>query len=154
MDRDTPGTSVDYDFVAAALIEDAGRFDITMTGIDAWNCLHMTNTLAREGFPVETVFKVGQGYKSLSEPSKAYEDMVFAGLLDHAARLLGARRREHGGLRARVGEVVASVGEEAGDGGQVVLLVVGGQVLSLAPLHQALIVACTSSISATITVSK
>ena len=82
----TPGNVVDYEAVIATLLDDAARFDIAGLGVDRWNSSHFTTRLADQGFPAERIGLVGQGYASLSEPSKTLEKLVHAARLDHAGQ--------------------------------------------------------------------
>ena len=79
----TPGNSIDYAFIVEQILKDAEKFDITMVGVDRWNCLAFTNLAQAMGFPIEKLAKVGQGFASMSEPSKVYETLVAEGRLDH-----------------------------------------------------------------------
>lgn len=81
----TPGNSIDYAFIVDQILKDSERFDITMVGVDRWNCLHFTNLAESMGFPIEKIVKVGQGFASMSEPSKSYDSAVADGILDHGA---------------------------------------------------------------------
>ena len=81
----TPGNVVDYETVIATIIADGERFDVAGLGVDRWNSSHFTTRLADQGFDAGKVALVGQGYASLSEPSKTLEKLVYAQRLDHAA---------------------------------------------------------------------
>lgn len=88
----TPGNVVDYAFIQARLIADAERFDVAFTGrhdreagqgglaIDRWNATETAVKLEQEGLPV-VLF--GQGFASMSAPSKELERLVMANALHH-----------------------------------------------------------------------
>lgn len=80
----TPGNVVDYEAVIATILADGERFDIAGAGVDRWNSSHFTTRLSDQGFDAGKIVLVGQGYASLSEPSKALEKLVYAARLDHA----------------------------------------------------------------------
>lgn len=82
----TPGNVTDYEYVMATVLKDAETFDIAGLGVDRWNSAHLMTRLTDLGFPAERLHQVGQGYASLSEPSKEFERLVFALQLDHAGQ--------------------------------------------------------------------
>jgi phage terminase large subunit-like protein len=77
----TPGNVTDYAFIKTDIMEAADRFRLTALGIDRWNATQLaTDLLNTEGLPV-VLF--GQGYVSMSPPSKEFE-RAFMGLqLEH-----------------------------------------------------------------------
>lgn len=76
----TDGNAVDYDFVRAQVEKDCARFKVEMIAIDRWNSTQFATGLLAEGLPV--VF-FGQGYASMSAPSKEFEVLVLEQKLEH-----------------------------------------------------------------------
>jgi len=76
----TEGNVVDFDVVRADINEFGKRFNIKEIGIDRWNTTQITTQLAGDGF--ETV-PFGQGFASMSAPSKELERLVLGGGLRH-----------------------------------------------------------------------
>jgi phage terminase large subunit-like protein len=88
----TPGNVVDYDFIRAQIMRDAEKFKIAHVGnqkrephegglaIDRWNATETAIKLEQEGLPV-VLF--GQGYASLSAPSKELERLVLCNGFHH-----------------------------------------------------------------------
>ena len=80
----TPGNVTDYEYIIGQIERDGAVFDIQMLGVDRWNSSHFTTRLVDRGFDAERIVLVGQGYASLSEPSKMLERLVLSGAIDHA----------------------------------------------------------------------
>lgn len=76
----TSGNTVDYTVIERQVMEDAEAFDVQGLAIDRWNATGTAIRLQEDGCPV-TMF--GQGYASMSAPSKEWERLVLAGQLDH-----------------------------------------------------------------------
>ena len=88
----TPGNVVDYAFIQAQIYRDAERFRIAHVGnqnreahegglaIDRWNATETAVKLEQEGLPV---VRFGQGYASMSAPSKELERLVLANGFHH-----------------------------------------------------------------------
>jgi phage terminase large subunit-like protein len=93
----TPGTSIDYDRIRASIVANGERFDVRQIAIDRWNATQLATQLQGDGFEV---VMFGQGFASMSSPSK----MLEAFLLD--------RKIAHGGqpvLRWMASNVAAEV---------------------------------------------
>ena len=76
----TDGNTVDYAAVRAATVADAELFDVQMLAVDRLFQGHETGILLQEhGLPVAFF---GQGWLSMSQPSKDFERLALAGLLD------------------------------------------------------------------------
>lgn len=76
----TPGDTIDYGFIHAAIEDDSHRCEVREIGYDPWNAKQFAQGLQDAGFqPVE--FR--QGYASLSEPSKELERLIVAGEIVH-----------------------------------------------------------------------
>lgn len=81
----TPGNVVDYEFIRAKIMEDGDRFKIAHAGnpkveegqgsiaIDRWNATETTIKLRQEGL---AAVLFGQGFASMSAPSKELERLV------------------------------------------------------------------------------
>lgn len=76
----TPGNVVDYAFVKQQMFDDAERFKAGSIAFDRWNAIQMMVEVIAEG--LEGV-KFGQGYVSMSGPSKELERLVMSHRLDH-----------------------------------------------------------------------
>ena len=79
----TPGNAVDQNFVAQAIKKDLERYSVEAIGFDPWNATKLVGDLMSDGVTPELFVQVRQGIMSLGEPSKEFERLVFAGLLDH-----------------------------------------------------------------------
>lgn len=76
----TPGNVIDYAFIEHRLAEDAKQFEIVDCAYDPWSATQTALRLQDAGL---TMVEFGQGYKSMSEPSKELETMVIAARLAH-----------------------------------------------------------------------
>lgn len=76
----TDGDVVDYAAIEHQVRADAESFDVQGLAIDRWNATGTAIRLAEDGCKV---VMFGQGFASLSAPSKEWERLVMAGLLDH-----------------------------------------------------------------------
>lgn len=79
----TPGNYVDQAFVQQAIEEDLDRFEIQRIGFDPWNARKLYGDLVAKGADSELFLEMRQGTGTLGEPSKFFERLVSAGLLDH-----------------------------------------------------------------------
>jgi len=76
----TPGNVVDYDYVLKQVADDAETFDVKEIGFDRWGASRIQTQLQDMGL---TIVPIGQGYQSLSPPSKELEKIVLSGELAH-----------------------------------------------------------------------
>ena len=76
----TDGNVTDYDVVRADINELAKKYQIRGLAIDRWNATQLATQLQGDGL---NVVSFGQGYASMSAPSKQLEAMVVAGKLLH-----------------------------------------------------------------------
>jgi phage terminase large subunit-like protein len=76
----TEGNVTDYEAMKRQIYADAEAFKIEGIAIDRWNATQLSLDLQAEGLPV-TLF--GQGFASMSAPSKELERQVLGGELDH-----------------------------------------------------------------------
>lgn len=79
--RITPGNVTDYNFVRRQVNEDARRFVIREIAFDRWNSQQLVTQLKDEDGLMMVEF--GQGYRSMSGPTKELEKLVMAGKLRH-----------------------------------------------------------------------
>ena len=86
----TPGSTVDYEFVAAFLFEASQRYDIRKIAFDRWNFRHLRPWLLKAGFTEEQVdgdsaiFEpMGQGYQSMSPALRDLESAFLNGSIVH-----------------------------------------------------------------------
>lgn len=77
----TPGNVTDYAFIKAAVLDDAATFKIGAIAVDRWNATQLATDLANhDGLPVELF---GQGFASMSGPSKEFERACMGLTLEH-----------------------------------------------------------------------
>ena len=77
----TPGNVVDYSFPIAELEAGSKRFKIQETAFDPWNATATATDLQEKGL---VMVEFGQGYKSMSEPTKEFEKLIVAKQIGHA----------------------------------------------------------------------
>lgn len=99
----TPGNVVDYAFIQEQIKRDAERFKIAYLGdvnrkegqgglaIDRWNATETATKLMQEGLPV-VLF--GQGFASMTGPSKELERLVEGNAFDHGGHPLLRRHAQ------------------------------------------------------------
>lgn len=78
----TEGNVVDYDVIRARINELNTRYHIQEIAIDRWNSTQLQTQLMGDGF---TVVPFGQGFASMSAPTKELEKQVLAQELAHGA---------------------------------------------------------------------
>lgn len=76
----TPGNVIDYEYIRRDINALQDQYNIREIAIDRWNASHITTLLGEDGF---TVVPFGQGYASMSGPSKHFEGLVLSGGLRH-----------------------------------------------------------------------
>jgi phage terminase large subunit-like protein len=76
----TPGNVIDYEAIKVALRADAELFDLREIAFDRWGATQMSTELIEEGFPL---VQMGQGFASMSGPTKEFLRLVAAGLYRH-----------------------------------------------------------------------
>lgn len=76
----TPGNVVDYDFIIDQIKRDAAQFDLVELAFDRWGATHISTKLMEAGLDV---VEFGQGFRSLSAPSKELERLVISQQLAH-----------------------------------------------------------------------
>jgi phage terminase large subunit-like protein len=76
----TEGDVVDYDVIRAEIQALSVRYDLREIAYDRWNATQLVTQLQQDG---ANLVPHGQGYQSLSAPSKEFEKLVRAGALRH-----------------------------------------------------------------------
>ena len=76
----TPGNVVDYDRIRVSINELKEQYDIREIAIDRWNSTHLQRQLMDDGFEI---VPFGQGYASMSSPTKELERLVIEGAFRH-----------------------------------------------------------------------
>lgn len=76
----TPGNAVDYAWLKRDAIKDAEQYRVGSIAIDRYNATHLTMELRDEGLEAQLF---GQGFVSMSSPSKELEKLLLARMLDH-----------------------------------------------------------------------
>lgn len=78
--RLTPGNVIDNDAIVTTIDADAARFDVQTLGYDRWGATDVVRRLGEAGM---TCVGVGQGYASLSSPTKEMLRLVLRRALTH-----------------------------------------------------------------------
>lgn len=81
----TPGDFVDQAFVMRALLDAMETYDVEKAGYDPWNTGKLIGDIQAAGIDAEKLVEMRQGIRTLGEPSKHFERLIYAGLLDHGA---------------------------------------------------------------------
>lgn len=76
----TPGNVTDYDFIKHQIRRDRDEFIVSEIAYDRWNATQLVNDLMNEDAPMLTM---GQGFASMSAPTKDLQRMVLTGTPDH-----------------------------------------------------------------------
>lgn len=76
----TPGNVIDYDFVKADILRIVADYDLKSTAYDRWNASQTIIDLSNEGMEFNPF---GQGFGSMSAPTKQFEALVLTGELEH-----------------------------------------------------------------------
>ncbi len=76
----TPGNVVDYDFVKADILRIAADYNLKSSAYDRWNASQTIIDLSNEGMEFSPF---GQGFGSMSAPTKQFEVLVLTGEIEH-----------------------------------------------------------------------
>ena len=76
----TEGNVVHYGFIEQFILKLGERFNIREIAYDRWNASQAVIDLQNEGLNLEPF---GQGYASMSTPTKEFERLVLTGLIEH-----------------------------------------------------------------------
>uniref|UniRef100_A0A6M3JNP2 Putative terminase n=1 Tax=viral metagenome TaxID=1070528 RepID=A0A6M3JNP2_9ZZZZ len=82
----TPGNIIDYNFIIDQIEKDMTDYEIKEFAFDRWGSQKITTDLQDLGFEIEgkrTLIQFGQGFASMSAPTKELEKMVLAKELAH-----------------------------------------------------------------------
>lgn len=79
---ETPGSAIDYDFIAYELAGLASRMNIVRVNYDRWRIEVLRQALARIGAAVP-LQEFGQGFKDMSPAIEAFEELALAGRIVH-----------------------------------------------------------------------
>lgn len=76
----TPGNVIDYDFVEADILRIVADYDLRTSAYDRWNSSQTIIDLQNEGMECNPF---GQGYGSMSAPTKEFEKLVLTEKIEH-----------------------------------------------------------------------
>lgn len=76
----TPGNVIDYAFIEEKILREAAQVELRELAYDPWRATQTAVRLKDEGL---TMVECGQGFKTLSEPSKFLETLVLSHRLSH-----------------------------------------------------------------------
>lgn len=76
----TPGNVIDYDFIKLDILQICEDYNVQSIQYDRWNSSQLVINLQEEGIVMEGF---GQGYGSMSTPTKEFEKMILAGEINH-----------------------------------------------------------------------
>lgn len=76
----TPGNVIDYDFVKADILRIVADYNLRTSAYDRWNSSQTIIDLQNEGMECNPF---GQGYGSMSAPTKEFEKLVLTGKIEH-----------------------------------------------------------------------
>lgn len=81
----TPGNVIDYDAIKVALRADAEAYNLAEVAFDRWGATQLSSELLEEGFPL---IQTGQGFASMSGPTKELLRLIAAGKYRHGGNPL------------------------------------------------------------------
>jgi phage terminase large subunit-like protein len=76
----TPGNVIDYEFIRHQMIDFGSEYELREVAYDRWGALQLMQQLEEDGL---TVFPMGQGYASMSSPTKELLKIVLSQKLRH-----------------------------------------------------------------------
>lgn len=81
----TPGNVIDYSYILNAMIESRELYDVKGIGFDRYLMQDLANKFSQADVNLETwpLLPIGQGYVSMSEPTKSIERMAHGGEMRH-----------------------------------------------------------------------
>jgi phage terminase large subunit-like protein len=77
----TDGAVIDYEIIRSKINELSDKYHIKEIAIDRWNATHLATQLTGDGFEM---IGFGQGYASMSAPTKELERRILAQEVNHA----------------------------------------------------------------------
>lgn len=76
----TPGNAIDHRIIEEDMRGMFDKYDIKSVAYDRWGAVEIVRNLLEDGFPLD---QYGQGYASMSAPTKELEKLVVSGELRH-----------------------------------------------------------------------
>ena len=76
----TPGNVADYAIIQETILQDKSMFSMMSLGVDRWNSTKLINELREAGVDV---VPFGQGFASMSAPTKEFEKLIMTGNFNH-----------------------------------------------------------------------
>ena len=76
----TEGNVIHYDFIEKFIMDLSEKYHILEIAVDRWNATQMIQNLEGEGF---TIIPVGQGFSSMSAPTKEFYRLLMEGRIIH-----------------------------------------------------------------------
>ena len=77
----TEGNVIHYDFIEKFICDLSEKYHILEIAVDRWNATHMIQNLEDQGF---TMVPFGQGFASMSTPTKEFYRLLMEGQIIHA----------------------------------------------------------------------
>lgn len=77
----TPGMVIDYGFIERDIIELCEKYDMKLLAYDRWNSSSLVQTLEDSG--ISSLVPFGQGFASMSSPTKEIETLALQQKLNH-----------------------------------------------------------------------
>lgn len=77
----TEGNVIHYDFIEKFICDLGEKYHILEIAVDRWNATHMIQNLEDAGF---TMVPFGQGFASMSTPTKEFYRLLMEGQIVHA----------------------------------------------------------------------
>ena len=81
----TPGNVIDYNIVMSDILASSSIYDVEQIGFDRWGFEAIRQRLVAEGVPEDKLIGFGQGFASMSAPSKEFEKLIVGRELIHGA---------------------------------------------------------------------
>jgi len=78
----TPGNAIDHNYIEKKIRELREEYNFISIEYDRWSSYDIIKNLLEDGFPMN---EIGQGYQSMSAPTKELEKLVISGQLRHGA---------------------------------------------------------------------
>ncbi len=81
----TPGNTIDYSYIMKAMIDSREKYEVAAIGFDRYLMEDLGNKFSQADVDLEKwpLLPIGQGYVSMSEPTKTIERMAYSGELRH-----------------------------------------------------------------------
>lgn len=79
--KTTKGNVVDYEFIEEDIKKDVEKFNVKLIAFDRWNSSSIITRLENEG--IDNLVGFGQGFASMSAPTKEIETLVLQKKLNH-----------------------------------------------------------------------